>query len=45
MTYLDRPDPTDEVVRERRAEALCQMAYVSSGANNRAHLISQALAL
>jgi hypothetical protein len=38
-------DPTDEEVRQREAEALRQMASVSTGANNRAHLISQAQAL
>ena len=32
-------------MRQLKAEALRQMAYVSTGANNRAHLMSQALAL
>ena len=32
-------------MRDLKAEALRQMAYVSTGANNRAHLMSQALAL
>jgi len=45
VNYLYRLDPTDAEVRKRKAEALRQMAYVSTGANNRAHLISQALAL
>ena len=45
VNYLYRLDPTDEEVRQRKAEALRQMAYVSTGANNRAHLISQALTL
>lgn len=45
VNYLYRLDPTDEAVRTRKAEALRQMAYVSTGANNRAHLLSQALAL
>jgi alkyl sulfatase BDS1-like metallo-beta-lactamase superfamily hydrolase len=45
VNYLYRLDPTDEEVRKRKAEALRQMAYVSTGANNRAHLVSQALAL
>jgi alkyl sulfatase BDS1-like metallo-beta-lactamase superfamily hydrolase len=45
VNYLHRLDPTDEKVRQRKAEALRQMAYVSTGPNNRAHLISQALAL
>jgi len=45
VNYLYRLDPTDEDVRELKARALRQMAYVSTGANNRAHLMSQALAL
>ena len=45
VNYLYRLDPTDVEVRQRKAEALRQMAYVSTGANNRAHLMSQALAL
>lgn len=45
VNYLYRLDPTDAEVRKRKAEALRQMAYVSTGANNRAHLMSQALAL
>jgi alkyl sulfatase BDS1-like metallo-beta-lactamase superfamily hydrolase len=45
VNYLYRLDPTDEEVRERKADALRQMAYVSTGGNNRAHLMSQALAL
>jgi len=45
VNYLYRLDPTDADVRERKAEALRQMAYVSTGANDRAHLMSQALAL
>jgi linear primary-alkylsulfatase len=32
-------------VRQLKAECLRQMAYVSTGANDRAHLLSQALAL
>ena len=43
--YLYRLDPQDEEVRKLKAEALRQMAYVSTGANDRAHLMSQALAL
>jgi len=43
--YLYRLDPQDEEVRKVKAEALRQMAYVSTGANDRAHLMSQALAL
>lgn len=43
--YLYRLDPQDKEVRKTKAEALRQMAYVSTGANDRAHLMSQALAL
>lgn len=45
VNYLYRLDPSDKEVRKLKAEALRQMAYVSTGANNRAHLMSQALAL
>ncbi len=45
VNYLYRLDPTDEDARKIKAEALRQMAYVSTGSNNRAHLMSQALAL
>jgi alkyl sulfatase BDS1-like metallo-beta-lactamase superfamily hydrolase len=45
VNYLYRLDPMDDEVRALKAEALRQMAYVSTGANNRAHLLSQALAL
>ena len=45
INYLYRLDPTDADVRQRKADALRQMAYVSTGANDRAHLMSQALAL
>jgi len=45
VNYLYRLDPQDEEVRKVKAEALRQMAYVSTGANDRAHLMSQALAL
>lgn len=45
VNYLYRLDPQDEEVRKLKAEALRQMAYVSTGANDRAHLMSQALAL
>jgi len=38
-------DNQDEEARELKAECLRQMAYVSTGANDRAHLMSQALAL
>jgi alkyl sulfatase BDS1-like metallo-beta-lactamase superfamily hydrolase len=45
VNYLYRLNPQDKDVRALKAEALRQMAYVSTGANNRAHLLSQALAL
>jgi alkyl sulfatase BDS1-like metallo-beta-lactamase superfamily hydrolase len=38
-------DSQDKEARQLKAEALRQMAYVSTGANDRAHLMSQALAL
>jgi len=38
-------DNQDKDARLLKAEALRQMAYVSTGANDRAHLMSQALAL
>jgi len=38
-------DQQDEEARQLKADALRQMAYVSTGANDRAHLLSQALAL
>jgi alkyl sulfatase BDS1-like metallo-beta-lactamase superfamily hydrolase len=43
--YLYRLNPSDDEVRQAKADALRQMAYVSTGANDRAHLMSQALAL
>lgn len=45
VNYLYRLDPEDAEVRQAKADALRQMAYVSIGANDRAHLMSQALAL
>ena len=45
VNYLYRLDPTDTDARQLKADALRQMAYVSTGANNRAHFMSQALAL
>ncbi|MBK0398551.1 hypothetical protein H0I76_05075 [Limibaculum sp. M0105] len=45
VNYLYRLDPQDADVRQVKADALRQMAYVSTGANDRAHLMSQALAL
>ena len=38
-------DNQDQEARQLKADALRQMAYVSTGANDRAHLMSQALAL
>jgi len=38
-------DKQDKEARQLKADALRQMAYVSTGANDRAHLMSQALAL
>jgi len=45
VNYLYRLDPLDDDVRKIKAEALRRMAYVATGANDRAHLMSQALAL
>ncbi len=45
VNYLYRIDPQDREVRQVKADALRQMAYVSTGNNDRAHLMSQALAL
>jgi len=45
VNYLYRIDPQDKEVRALKADALRQMAYVSTGNNDRAHLMSQALAL
>lgn len=38
-------DPQDPQARQLKADALRQMAYASTGANDRAHLLSQALSL
>jgi alkyl sulfatase BDS1-like metallo-beta-lactamase superfamily hydrolase len=38
-------DKQDKDARQLKADALRQMAYVSTGANDRAHLMSQALSL
>jgi alkyl sulfatase BDS1-like metallo-beta-lactamase superfamily hydrolase len=43
--YVYRIDPQDTDARKIKAEALRQMAYVSTGGNDRAHLTSQALSL
>jgi alkyl sulfatase BDS1-like metallo-beta-lactamase superfamily hydrolase len=45
VNYLYQLDPQDKEARKLKAEALRQMAYVSTGANDRAHLMSQALSL
>lgn len=45
VNYLHRLDPQNAEVRKLKAEVLRQMAYVSTGGNDRAHLMSQALAL
>jgi alkyl sulfatase BDS1-like metallo-beta-lactamase superfamily hydrolase len=45
VNYLYRIDPQDKEVRALKAETLRQMAYVSTGNNDRAHLMSQALSL
>lgn len=45
VNYLYRLDPEDVEIRQAKADALRQMAYVSTGANDRAHLMTQALAL
>jgi len=45
VNYLYRLDPQDKEVRQLKADALRQMAYVSTGNNDRAHMMSQALAL
>jgi len=42
LYLIDQQDPQ---ARQLKADALRQMAYVSTGANDRAHLLSQALAL
>lgn len=45
VNHLYRLDPQDQEVRKVKAEVLRQMAYVSTGGNDRAHLMSQALSL
>lgn len=45
VNYLYRLDPQDKEARQLKADALRQMAYVSTGQNDRAHLMSQALSL
>jgi len=45
VNHLYRLDPQDQEVRQLKADVLRQMAYVSTGGNERAHMLSQALAL
>jgi alkyl sulfatase BDS1-like metallo-beta-lactamase superfamily hydrolase len=45
VNHLYRLDPQDPEVRQLKADVLRQMAYVSTGGNERAHMMSQALAL
>jgi alkyl sulfatase BDS1-like metallo-beta-lactamase superfamily hydrolase len=45
VNHLYRLDPQDQEVRNLKAEVLRQMAYVSTGGNERAHMTSQALSL
>ena len=45
VNHLYRLDPQDQEVRAFKAQVLRQMAYVSTGGNERAHMTSQALAL
>jgi alkyl sulfatase BDS1-like metallo-beta-lactamase superfamily hydrolase len=45
VKYLFKLDPADDEVRRFKARVLRQLAYLSTGANARSHLISQALTL
>ena len=45
VNHLYRLDTQDQEVRQLKADVLRQMAYVSTGGNDRAHMLSQALAL
>jgi len=45
VNYLYILDPLDKDARQLKADALRQMAYVSTGNNDRAHMMSQALSL
>ena len=45
VNHLYQLDPQDMEVRQLKADALRAMAYVARGANDRAHLTTQALAL
>ena len=45
VNYLYKLDKEDKAVRQFKADVLRQLAYLSTGANARSHLITQALAL
>jgi alkyl sulfatase BDS1-like metallo-beta-lactamase superfamily hydrolase len=45
VNYLYQLDPQDMEVRQLKADGLRAMSYVASGANDRAHMSTQALAL
>lgn len=45
VNYLYKLDPQDKEVRLFKAKVLRQLAYLSTGANARSHLLTQALAL
>jgi alkyl sulfatase BDS1-like metallo-beta-lactamase superfamily hydrolase len=45
VNYLYKLNPQDQEVRALKAEVLRQLAYLSTGANARSHLLTQALAL
>jgi len=45
VNYLYKLDPADQEVRRLKAKVLRQLAYLSTGANARSHLLTAALAL
>ena len=45
INYLYKLDKEDKAVRQFKADVLRKLAYLSTGANARSHLITQALAL
>jgi alkyl sulfatase BDS1-like metallo-beta-lactamase superfamily hydrolase len=45
VNYLYKLNPQDKDVRQFKAKVLRQLAYLSTGANARSHLLTQALAL
>jgi alkyl sulfatase BDS1-like metallo-beta-lactamase superfamily hydrolase len=45
VNYLFKLDPQDKAVRLFKAKVLRQLAYLSTGANARSHLLTQTLAL